>query len=469
MRPPNASVRAPALRAPRGAIAGALGTMLAAIAGCSTGPPLIPLDGARLDVGPRPDGGPIDARYVRPPEPVLPAVDLELVLPYQGPGATVTLEVGAALGRLDVAFSVDTTGSFAGEIDALQSALDARILPALEARVRDVGVGVARFEDFPVAPFGAPPGDRPFRVEAAVSTDRARARAGVAALSALGNGGDLPESGAEALYQLATGEGFVHDGEILVPAFAGAGEGGIGFRPGSLRVVVHVTDAPTHEPWEYGVEIAGTHSSADALAALGDVGARVIGVASSELARPDLEGWAIGTGAVTAPVGGRCATGLGGGARSPTAGVCPLVFDIAADGTGLSDAIVDAMTDLLDGISWSEAHGEAIGDDLRFVRAIEAESATPPPGGTDPAREDRIAVGDGVLDTFLDVRAGTTLRFVAHLANDSVEPADYEQTFRVTVRVVGDGLVLAERVVRVIVPAGRRDAGPLDAGTDAPI
>ena len=72
------------------------------------------------------------------------------------------------------------------------------------------------------------------------------------------------------------------------------------------------------------------------------------------------------------------------------------------------------------------------------------------------------------LDTFVEVRRGTELEFVARLQNDRIPPADYDQVFRVTIEVLGDGLVLAEKVVRIIVPRGRlqMDAG-VDGGADA--
>jgi len=66
----------------------------------------------------RPDGG---AR--------LPSVDLEVVLPYLGDRVEEPLEVEGEVGTLDVFFSIDTTGSFGGEIDNLQAELRTRIVP----------------------------------------------------------------------------------------------------------------------------------------------------------------------------------------------------------------------------------------------------------------------------------------------------------------------------------------------------
>ncbi len=439
-------------------------------AGCQPGVPTAPL----RDAGPRPDTGRLDgsteardAGYERPDALVLPHADLAVVLPYAGPEATVDLSAGASLGRLDVVFSIDGTGSFGGEIDALQTDLSDRIVRSLEASVADVAFAVVRFEDMPIAPFGVET-DRAYELLTAVTTDPARVSSAVAALDLpLGNGGDTPEAGFEALYQIATGAGLLAGGDVLVPAWngraasGGGTEPGVGFRTGALRVVVHVTDAPAHEGADYAGPIPGAHGSAAASAALNAAGVRFIGVASGSAARPQLEAMALATGSVVPPISGSCHTGLGGASRPPTSSGCVLVFDVASDGSGLSDAIIDSIGDLTDTLSYGEAYGEAVDDRLAFVRAIEALDATPPAGGTAPTRGD-LRPTDGIDDTFLGVRSGTEIRFRAHLANLTIEPADYDQVFRVVIRVLGDGLVLVERTVRVTVPRGRLDGGPSD-------
>ncbi|MCC7536107.1 MAG: hypothetical protein IT379_07835, partial [Deltaproteobacteria bacterium] len=118
---------------------------------------------------------------------ILPAADVEVVLPYEGAPAEVTLRARVELQRLDVHFSVDTTGSFDDEIEALSRSLSSRIIPRLRSRVDEVGIGVSRFEDFPVRPFGGP-FDLPFELLTPITTSSARATLGVRALLPLGNG-----------------------------------------------------------------------------------------------------------------------------------------------------------------------------------------------------------------------------------------------------------------------------------------
>jgi hypothetical protein len=228
--------------------------------------------------------------------------------------------------------------------------------------------------------------------------------------------------------------------------------------------VVHVTDAPSHAPVDYLPDVPDAHSLDEATERLREMNVAVLGIASSRVARPNLERVALDTGAFVEPVAGACPTGVDGASNPPASGLCPLVFDIDRDGTGLSDAMVDALVALLDSVRFEEVYGVATDDDLEFVTAVEARSATSPAGTAEPGREDLRPADDGILDTFVDVRPGSELELVAHFHNDRIPPADYDQIFRVTVQVVGDDLVLSEQVVRVVVPRGRQL--PMDAGAD---
>jgi len=437
------------------------GALLAACSGRAPPPPGRDAAVASDDAGPvpgfdagtttplgRPDGG---AR--------LPAVDREIVLPYFGDPVPEDLEVSGGVGTLDVFFSIDTTGSFGGEIDELQSTLRSFILPELRDRVASVQLGVGRFEDFPGEPFGGA-GDLPFRLLTPITRSESDVASAVASLDQpLGNGGDIEEASAEALWQIATGEGY----DRLVPPYDGDGIGGVGFREDALRAVVHVTDAPTHEPEDYGRAFPGTHSVEEATDALRERGVRVLGIASGAGARRHLEDVAIGTGAVIEPVDGQCPTGIDGGDLAPRGDTCPLVFDVNADGTGVGETIVDAIVGLLSTVQYEEVWAET-DDGIGFVQTIEAVEAEAPPEIDPPGVADRRPSGDGIDDTFTDVGPGTRLAFRAVLRNEAIPPADYDQFFNLELRVVGDGVTLLSRSIRVIVPRGRLDAGVPDAG-----
>lgn len=388
----------------------------------------------------RPDGGPI-----------LPPADVVVVLPL-GSRAVVPFTVDAAPAKLDVHLNVDTTGSMGGEISNLADALESSVIPRIRALVPDTAFGVSRFEDFPVAPFGDV-GDRPFRLEQSITTSTNAARNAVGRLADLGNGGDFPESGIESLYQIATGDGLVApNGEIVIPRSLEAEGDGIGLRAESFRVVVHVTDAATHDGAEYAAFYPAAHTGTQALAALLDQDVHVVGIASSPAARPYLEDLARATGATMPSIGGSCPTGIDGAARPAAGGSCPLVFDVSSSGTGLSDSLVDAVTSLVEALVFDDVHGSVSEDRLGLVVGIEAQFADTPTGVNVPFTEDTTP-GDGLDDTFRGVYSGTKLHFALHLANDRLASLGYEQAFRVRVRITAGRVVVVDQWIRIVVPA----------------
>jgi hypothetical protein len=417
--------------------------------------------------GGRPDGT-LPLRAASP----YPTYNLTVTLPYGGPEQGFDLEAEPRATKLDVHLNVDTTGSFNGEIANLKLSLGSNIIPALRARVGDLAMGVSRFAEFPVAPFGRNT-DAPYNLLTPITTDLGRVTAAVNSLDRpLQNGGDPPEPWGEALYQIATGEGLqgLPLGNIprFIPSPGAATVGGVGFRAGAARVVINVTDAPSHEPADYGDSVPGTRSTQAAGAALQVIGARMIGIASGEGSREQMEAIAVRTGAVAPATAGRCSTGVGGVARAAVGGMCPLVFDIAEDGTGLGAALVDGILRFLDSLAFAQVSGRATDDPHGFVQAIEAVSARVPDGATAPLRADLAPEGmpDGVVDTFTTVPTRTRLTFRVRLRNTTRPETEYPQLYFVRVTLVGDGVTVDERIVRVIVPEGPKPDGG-DGGADA--
>lgn len=413
------------------------------------------------------DAGPEPLR-----SPGLPRYDLSFVLPYHGPAQTFLLEVQPRAGRLDVLFSVDTTGSFGGEIAALKTSLHNTVIPRLRERVSNLALGVARFADFPVRPFGLP-GDRPYDLLCPITTDFERATRAVFSLDRpLQNGGDLPEAWIEALYQIGTGQGLSTGMAVLEPFrprpdLPGSGTiGGAGFREASARVVVNITDAPSHDPYSYGTLVPGTHTLEQTAEALRRLNARMIGIASGEPARAQLQTLALATGAMVPATSGRCNTGLRGASRPAINGQCPLVFDIASDGTGLGEATADAIARFLDTLAFSTVVGSVENDPHGFVQHVEALTAVAPEGAPPPRREDRRPVGmpDGIYDTFSEVSTRTRLTFRVQVRNTRAPEQEHPQLYYVRVVLLGDGLVVTERTLRIIVPEGPKP----DSGRDVP-
>lgn len=395
---------------------------------------------------------PTDPRSTIPPD------DFFVVLPYGGPHEMRTLRFGTTIQQADVYFLIDTTGSMGMPIENVRSSLS-RIAGELSMRIRDVQMGVGHFEDFPngagIFDFSAygSAGDVVYENRQDITDDLALVQAALNGLE-LGSGGDGPESQVEALYQTATGEGgswtFASGAPPfslerrrcpLVPDEIGARRGYPCFRPGSLPIVVLVSDVDFHNgpmnEWAYMGITPAPHSFAQAANALNAIGARVIGVSvdggglghQQELARQ------------TGTVDRRGA---------------PLVY--TASGGEVSDAIIEGIGELVGGTpqdvtttteNWPD---NLDGVDARgFIKAIvpvEGYSADGIPGpnpGVSYERRDE--------STFYGVVPGTQVEFRVDFHNDFVMPYPTAVIFRAVIVVVGNGVArLDERQVYIVVP-----------------
>ena len=239
--------------------------------------------------------------------------------------------------------------------------------------------------------------------------------------SPAGCGADTPEGQMEALYQIATGDGQTNAG-ANVPANH-KGIGGAEFRDGALPVVVTISDASFHDvgdmpprtcygsPVSYSGEVAKYgHPSANGGCAEQDLrqGCRHFGDAIERRKlhrdqRHDLlrqrdwrGGSARGVGRSDASKRLRCGQvlhGLRGAGEEPDAnGLCPLVFKVQSDGTGVGDQVTagiaqlaqfasfDVVTDVV-GQKQGEK-GEIIPDPKTtadFIKSITPLDALPPP------------------------------------------------------------------------------------------
>jgi len=394
------------------------------------------------------------------------------ILPTDDPGgeSAETLTFDTNIRKADIHFSVDTTGSMSGEINNMQSSLTSLVVPGIQGVIMDTAFGVSEFEDFPLGGFGnatcrrgAP--DLPFQLLQQITTDISRVSTGINDLDMpLGCGADLPESGFEALFQIADGGGVTWTGGF-VPRFMGDAStpgggtlGGVGFRDGAFPIIIHITDDVSHVQSDYtAAGIVGAHSRDQAVTAMAALRARMIGVATQTRARTHLEDLAIATDAVIPPTAmGTCLTGVDGAARPTTMlpdGTmgCPLVFDARSNGSGLSTTLVDAVGTLVTAIRLNTVSVRVVGDPFGFIRATIPRSATPPPGAPAPTVADLD--GDSIFDSFVDLTPGTIVTFTIIAFNDTVPRTDVDQVFMVTLQVIGDGItVLDEKPVIIIVP-----------------
>jgi len=182
----------------------------------------------------------------------------------------------------DIFFVFDTTGSMGDDIATVQAKL-ADIINAVGGVTLDPQFGVAKYEDYPFAPWGLDT-NVAYDLLQAITNDTTAVTNAINGLATFpGSGGDTPESGYEALFQALTGagrdlpnpDGSGPDGDFLDPGEIAPGQDA-GFRPDASQVIMLVGDAAFHNPGDppASVQFAGGYpgaGQADVLAAQGDV------------------------------------------------------------------------------------------------------------------------------------------------------------------------------------------------------
>lgn len=400
-----------------------------------------------------------------------------------------TLTFKTDVRNLDVFFAMDTTGSMKEEIANLQAGLTGTVVPGITAAVPGAQFGVGAVMDFPLLPYGAPGVDQPFVLLQTITAATTSVQQAVNKYSKngspMGSGGDLPESFIEALYQIATGKGLTGPWPTKVPANT-SGVGGVGFRKGSMPVVVAITDAMFHAPGEnntcfisnsnYAAPVLQVaHTRVQAQAALAAICGRVVGVApvASCDGVVDLEFFARATGARVPPetwdvpsrppgcAKGMCCTALKGAGRKPDKdGLCPLVFKLKADGSGLSSTVVTGLKMLTRYAPFSvkaavtgtktDQEGKALPagkTTADFIKGVLPDSFTkpaPPPKLPDPKKG---------KDGFSMVTPGTSVTFKVLAFNDFLQATGAARIFRVVIKVTAGGCTdLDQREVLILVP-----------------
>lgn len=422
-----------------------------------------PID--RPDTGPRPDGGPPRARdsdddglpdddeIARGTDPhnadtdgdgysdgvevlagtdprsaasFIPPTDFYVVLPHGDPPVVRELDFAARLGRGDIFFLVDTTGSMGTAITNVRSSLSTMIVPAVQAAIADVVMGVGDYRDFPVDPYGDP-GDWAFTMRQAMTPDVAAVQTALNALRA-GGGNDGPESALEGLHGAAVG-GSCPDGF-----------GQACFRNDSHPIIVLVTDAEMHNgPGGANAYsgIAGAHTFTETVAALNARSVKVVGVAVDPAPFPF---------PIPVPLAARPhLLELARGTSSRSLSGAETVYD--APGGSVSRAVVDGIADLVGATTQdvdsatrddpSDAEGV---DARRFIQEVR------------PLRATRATRFDAT--TFYGVAGGTTITFQVTFGNDFFPARDHVTIFRayIDVREVTTGTVLDTRNVYIVVP-----------------
>jgi hypothetical protein len=423
--------------------------------------------------------------------------DFFFVLPFEDPLGPQTKELtfSTDVKSMDVFFNMDTTGSMDGEVSNLQNSLTGTVIPGIAATIPNTQYGVGAYEDFPIAPYGesncaygalgGP--DQPFELFTEITDDVVAVQAAVNGLGIAGNaigcGNDTPESAIEAMYQIATGDGLMGPGATAVPA-NNTGIGGVAFRDGTMPVIVNITDAISHdtdnntcgELYTNGSVAAVAHGETETMAALNAICARVIQVATAAGAGCTAQGdglvWNVATGAVVPPEAwdvaghppgcavGQCCTGVNGAGQAPNAaGLCPLTYLAAANGTGVGTSIVSGIEMVAryspfdvnrewDGVGTDQdglalPAGTTTADFITAVTPL-SHGLVPVPGVPNPVL---------TPTTFEGVVPDTDVTFTVEAFNDFVPQGPEPRLFVATIRVLADDCgALDEREVFILVP-----------------
>ncbi len=350
----------------------------------------------------------------------IPATDYYVVLPYLDPAQLRDLDFTARLGKGDIFFLVDTTGSMMPSIANVRSSLSGTIVPAVNAAIADSVMGVGDFRDFPVLPYGGT-GDYPFQLDQSMTTDIGLVQEALNGLR-VGDGQDGAESDLEGMYEAAGGT-----------CAAGGGFGAACFREDSHPIIVQVTDAPFHNDGDsanaYDPALVTARSWSETMGVLNahnvkilGAAVRLMGLASS---RADLEQAARDTGSYDS-------------AGNLT------VYPVA--GGSVSDVVVGGIVDLV-GAARQDVGARSIDDPSDALDATQFIKSLIPVWASSATSFDDVA--------FYGVAGGTTVRFQITFSNDFCEPLSHVQIYlaRIEVFDLASSIALDSRNVYIVVPA----------------
>lgn len=356
----------------------------------------------------------------------IPSTDYYVILPFEDPPEIRELDFTARLGRGDIFFLVDTTGSMMTTMNNVRRSLSTVIVPAINDAIADVRMGVGDFRDFPIDPYGGP-GDWSFRLHQAMTDDVTAVQTALDGLT-LGNGNDGPESMLEGLYGAVTGDECGPDGFF----------GSACFRTDAHSIIVVATDALAHNgpgganDYDPGL-VPDAHSWDETVAALNAHHVKTVGAAVRipfpipipPESRPDLEALARAT-----------------DSRAEDGALT--VYN--APGGEVSDVVVNGIIDLV-GATEQDVTSRQVDDPTDEVDATRFI--------TDilPIRATRATTFDET--TFYGVAGGTTVTFQVTFQNTFLAQTFYVQIFRAQIEVIDTpgGTTLDVRNVYIVVPA----------------
>ena len=379
--------------------------------------------------------------------------DFFFVVPYnEAPNPqNDVLKFKTNIQSVDVAFTVDTTGSMSNEITGIRNALGGTLLTQLQAAIPSVGMSIVSHRD-------ETDGAALVQVLQVITPTLTLAQTAAARLGATG-GGDTPEGQVPAMFHVLTGQAV--SGVAAHTAPAGT-KGGVDFRTGAVPVVVLISDAPWHAT-------RGGVTTPQLNTAFTTANARFVALTSDS--DPSNESQADALSDATASnlppasftgcTAGQCCTGINGVARAPVGGRCRLNFKYAKSNPNIGQGVVNAIKAIAVGSTYDvtviprndPANPNAV-DATKFIKALRAKDEGDPAQGC-PAHPAKDTNGDGVKDTFTAVTVGTPVCFeVIPQMNTTAEPQITAQFYNAFLDVVGvpGNIKLDQRKVLFLVP-----------------
>ena len=421
-----------------------------------------------------------------------PANSLYVVLPYHPadmPGMHETREFtfSTRIRQADVFFLVDNSGSMSGTIANIRSNFSTMIVPAIQAAIPDVRVGVGSFDSLPVSPDGSPgmPGDYNLWVRQRLTNDIMAAQRAFNNMRTIDQdapgfaGGDGPENSTEAAYEIIAGTGNRgHENDpaalrTVLNALDPRGNGwaprmvperdcgadpdnpvgiyGWGcFREGRIPIVVLTSDAPWYDGCAAGSPTTpGTpnpsHNCNELVEAFNRRGAFFVGL--------DVGGNSTYQNSTVVAMRTMTLNGMG----------MPIAFTSSGGIAGVSMNIVNAIAEIAGRarqnittriVPDTAAEGLAMGHTTAdFLKSIVTTRGEPEaPDGYDRRDE----------HTFFNVDPATRVTFTVDFYNDFQPGAATSRLFRATIEVIGRGdTVVDTRPVYVVVPSTNSGIVPM--------
>lgn len=413
----------------------------------------------------------------------IPPEDFYVILPYHGGPVVRDLDFGTTIRVADVFFISDTTGSMGGTLDNVKATVTepgTGILDRVVSSIPDVWVGGGGHKDVPFSGYSSPP-DEPFYLSIRMTPPdhAADVRAAFDTLTASG-GGDGPESGTFALYEIMTGLGgswSTGGTSYAMHRYIGdcldTGWGAPCFRDGALPIIIHFSDicqhnGPPDDCDDYVGISPAVPSWTDAMREMRTRGARYVGINASG-----------GAACATVTEGSHCVGRSCTGTQSPcwfmkqaareTGSVDldgnELVYDLpnSSDRATFSDTIVNAIAtvatrvplDISTRVRGDSTDPERIDERMFIASRSPACNEHIEPCWTEPTGiSHAAAVLTYDADTFYGVVPGTRVLFRITFRNDFFPGESHATLFRAHIDVTaGSSAVLDTRDVYIVVPA----------------